>query len=580
MKIHECVIYLLGGLGVFMTAMSMMSDSLQRASGTGLKKMLNHITNNRFIGVGIGALVTAIIQSSSATTVMLVGLVNADVMTLEQATAVIMGANIGTTITGVLASLQSLNLSLYFGLLAFIGVMMMFLKGDFIKNIAGIIAGLGLIFIGLDHMSDAFDDDGIKQRFESVFKKVDFQLLLLLIGAVFTCIIQSSSAMTGLIIIFVQNKVMTLNSAIYAVLGANIGTCITALLSSIGTTVNARRTAIIHLMFNVIGTVIFIIVVWPLEKYVVKLLQKISPQPAMQIAWFHVFFNIITTIILLGFIKVLVRISKIIIRDRKKVEKVSSEDKENLKKVQFINKRFLISPEIAIKQGQKEIESMAIMARENLNRCFKELCDQDESHIDNINKYDDAISFLNLETTKYLIKLSSVIDEKLTDEVAKFFYYLNDIERIEYHAKCLLDDETKMKESDIKLSEEIIADLKNIMNIINSMYDISLKVFKPISILDCNEMEDLNEKLKNVKTIILKNHIERLAHNKYSIKIGTYFNSAIAHFDSIASHLIHIVNITNVDKIKVSLNETYKGLATQQTSDIFIITTKRHKLSE
>ena len=218
MKIYECVISLLGGIGVFMAAMNMMNSNLQKVAGAGMRRLLGKITNNPFAAVGIGAIVTMIFQSSSATTVMTIGFVNAETMNLHQATAVIMGANIGTTITGILASLQSLNISIYFGFLAFIGVVLMFFKKDILKNIGGIICGLGMIFIGLDIMSDSCKDDSIKTALRKGLEKMDFPLILLLLGIIFTALMQSSSAMTGLIIVMVQGGSMEMESALFIVL--------------------------------------------------------------------------------------------------------------------------------------------------------------------------------------------------------------------------------------------------------------------------------------------------------------------------------------------------------------------------
>ena len=254
MKIHECIISLLGGTGLFIAAMNIMSSNLQKVAGAGMRRLLAKITDNRFAGVGIGAVVTMIIQSSAATTVMVIGFVNAETMNLHQATAIIMGANIGTTITGILASLQSLNLSIYFSFLTFIGVVLMFFKKDLLKNIGGIISGLGMIFIGLDIMSDSCKDDSIKDIFKSGLEKIDFPLALLCLGIVFTAIMQSSSAITGLVIVMVQGNSMEMGSALFIILGANIGTCVTALISTIGTSINAKRTGIIHLLFNLFGT--------------------------------------------------------------------------------------------------------------------------------------------------------------------------------------------------------------------------------------------------------------------------------------------------------------------------------------
>ena len=221
MKIYECIISLLGGIGLFISAMDIMSSSLQKEAGTGMRHLLGNITSNRFAGVGIGALVTIIIQSSSATTVMTIGFVNANTITLNQAAAVIIGANIGTTITGILASLQSLNLSLYLSFLTFIGVVLIFFKKDKIKNIGGIISGLGMIFIGLTVMSNSFEDEAIKKSLRNGLEKIDFPLALLFLGILFTALMQSSSAMTGLIIVMVESKTMEMSNALFIILGAN-----------------------------------------------------------------------------------------------------------------------------------------------------------------------------------------------------------------------------------------------------------------------------------------------------------------------------------------------------------------------
>ena len=309
MQIHECIISLLAGIGVFIAAMNMMSSSLQKVAGVGMRRLLGKITDNRFAGVGIGAIVTMIVQSSSATTVMAIGFVNAETMNLHQATAIIMGANIGTTITGILASLQSLNLSVYFGFLAFIGVVLMFFKKDILKNVGGIICGLGMIFIGLELMSNSCEDESIKSALRSGLEKMDFPLALLLLGIIFTALMQSSSAMTGLIIVMVQRGSMEMGSALFIILGANIGTCVTALISTIGTSINARRTGVIHFIFNCFGTIIFTIFIWALKDKMIMFLEMLTNKPAMQIAWFHLFFNILTTIILLPMISILVWIS-------------------------------------------------------------------------------------------------------------------------------------------------------------------------------------------------------------------------------------------------------------------------------
>ncbi len=268
MNMVDAILLLLAGVGVFIAGMNMLSGGLERSAGGGLKKLLGKISSNRVAGVGVGAGVTAIIQSSSATSVMVIGFVNAGILTLFQATAIIMGANIGTTITGVLVSLKSLNITGWMMLLAFLGVMMTFFKSERIQQIGDILCGFGMIFVGLELMGDALSAENCPELtafFQNLFKKIDFPLLLILCGAAFTALIQSSSAATGIFITMVGTGALTLDNAVFLVLGSNIGTCITALLACLGTTPNAKRTALIHLTFNIVGTIVFTAFLWPLR---------------------------------------------------------------------------------------------------------------------------------------------------------------------------------------------------------------------------------------------------------------------------------------------------------------------------
>ena len=453
MKIYECIISLLAGTGVFIAAMNMMSSNLQKVAGAGMRRLLGKITNNRFAAVGIGAVVTMIIQSSAATTVMTIGFVNAETMNLHQATAVIMGANIGTTITGILASLQSLNLTIYFSFLAFIGVVLMFFKKDIVKNIGGIVCGLGMIFIGLDIMSDSCKDDSIKNVFKDGLEKINFPLALLILGVIFTALMQSSSAMAGLVIVMVQGGSMEMGSAFFIILGSNIGTCVTALISTIGTNTNAKRAGIIHLLFNVFGTVLFTIFIWIFKKNVQQFLELITSKPAMQIAWFHVFFNIITTVILLPLINILVVVSCKIIKEKKGK---STENKKQIMGFKYINKRFLLAPDIAVEQIKKEIKNMANLAKINLNRSVSELLEQNSEYIEEISAREDLIDFLNIETTKFLVKIAPSLNEKTQEDISKYFHLLNDIERIGDHAKIILDESKEMRNKGLKFRKEVI----------------------------------------------------------------------------------------------------------------------------
>ena len=539
MQIYECIICLLGGIGLFIAAMNMMSTNLQKVAGVGMRRLLGKITDNRFAGVGIGAIVTMIIQSSSATTVMAIGFVNAETMKLHQATAIIMGANIGTTITGMLASLQSLNVSLYFSFLTFIGVVLMFFKKDILKNVGGIICGLGMIFFGLDIMSDSCKDDSIKSVIRAGLLKLDFPLALLLLGIVFTALMQSSSAITGLIIVMVQGGSMEMGSALFIILGANIGTCVTALISTIGTSINARRTGIIHLLFNCFGTILFTIFIWALKKYVIQFLQLITSKPAMQIAWFHLFFNVITTLLLLPMINILVLAACKIIKEK---NGKNGENKKPIKAFKYINKRFLLAPDIAVEQIKKEIKNMADLAKTNLDRSISELLEQNSEYIEEISAREDLIDFLNIETTKFLVKLAPSISEKTAEDVSKFFHLLNDIERIGDHAKIILDESNEMKNKSIKFSQEAINEFRKVYAVVEKLFDLSIKAFEKNSQKGVEDHTILMEDFKNKEKEYVQNHFERLRKGKCSMELGSFFTSIFAHFNSICSHLENIIS--------------------------------------
>jgi Na/Pi-cotransporter len=331
MQAYECILSLIAGVGVFILAMKLMSKSLNELAGDRMRLLLQKIAGNRIKGVLIGALVTAVIQSSSATTVMVIGFVNVNVMDLNQAAAIIIGSNIGTTATGLLASLESLNISLYLSLLVFIGVMLAFVKR--IQKIADLMVGLGMIFVGLKMMSSSCNDESIKGPFQNILEKIKFPLLLEFLGVIFTAIIQSSSAMTGIVIVMVGNKVMSMRNGLFITLGANVGTCVTALIGIIGTNINSKRTAVIHLVFNISGCLLFTPILWIFNKSILSLLRAIVKKEAMQIAVFHLFFNCITASITTPLIDYLVLIAKYVVKDEENPDEIIKsfiQEKENI----------------------------------------------------------------------------------------------------------------------------------------------------------------------------------------------------------------------------------------------------------
>ena len=534
MTVFLCILALLAGSGVFMAGMNMLSSNLEKIAGNKMKSLLGKISNSRVAGVGIGASVTAIIQSSAATTVMAIGFVNAGVMTLMQATAIIMGANIGTTVTGLLVSLSSFDISLYFSVFTFIGIMMMFIKNDKVKIIGGILAGLGLLFVGLDLMSNAFNDPAIKEFFIEIFTSINFPLLLILCGIVFTALLQSSSAATGLVIVMVGNGAIDVSSALFIILGSNIGTCVTAIIASIGTTTNAKRTAFIHLAFNVIGTIIFTIFIWIFTPYIVSFLDAIFPNNGeMQIALFHIIFNVTTTLLLLPFIKWLVRLAELVIREKKK----ESAPAFTLK---YVDDRLLTTPPIALMQVKKEVEYMASLANEKLERSFDVIFLKDKTKIDKVYEVEEHINFMNNALTKYLIKLSSLVNSDEEKIIGSYFHVLNDIERIGDHAENFLEVGIKLIENNLSFSKEGEEEVKTMYSKVLAMYDLAIEGFDDVKKNHLKELDKYEQQLDDMKDDLSSSHFDRLADGKCSIEMGDMFYSIISGLERVGDHLVNV----------------------------------------
>ena len=433
MELIQSLIWLLAGVGIFIVGMNFLSSALEKSAGSGMKKLLEKISNNRFSGVGIGAGVTALVQSSSATSVMVIGLVNAGVMTLMQATPIIMGANIGTTITGVLVALKNdyFNMAMY--ALAFAGVMMGFVKKEKVKLAGTLCSGLGLIFVGLNIMGskEAFKNPLIMEMFTDIFKTINFPLLLILVGIIFTALIQSSSAATGVVITMVGTGVLPLDLALFIILGANIGTCVTALLASVGANANSKRVALIHFTFNFIGTALFTAFIWIFKDPMVNLLMSMFPGDdamslQMRVSMFHVIFNVTTTLALLPFVKQLVDYSCLIIKDKKEAEEKMS--------FRYVDERLLSTPPIALAQVKKEIEYMFDLVEENTSLSLVAMNTGSPEHNSKIRSNEKIINFTNNALTKFLIELSGSVDQSDERIIGSYFHVLNDLERIGHQA--------------------------------------------------------------------------------------------------------------------------------------------------
>lgn len=531
------ILSLIAGIGVFMFGMKFMSDGLERSAGKGMRRLLGRITNNRFAGVGIGAAVTGIIQSSAATTVMVMGFVNAGLMTLAQATAIIMGANIGTTVTGFLVSLSAVGSTFIavLGIFVFVGAfMVLFLKKEKYKRIGSILGGLGMIFIGLELMSGAFGQGALSDAMIDVFTSINFPLLLILVGFAFTALIQSSSAVTGILVTMIGASALPLDCAMFIVLGTNIGSCVTALIAAIGADTNAKRVAVIHLTDNIVGTIIFTAVIWPLSDKVVALFQTCFPQPQLQVAMFHFFFNLITTAILLPFIKLIVRFAEFVVRDKRG-------SKDEAPHMYYIDDRFLQTPPIAVAQVKREVDHMGEMAKSNLKRAMTAVLTSDLGEREAVLKDEERINYINKGVAKYLIKLSSQSLSR-TDEkfVGSLFHVINDMERIADYAKNFFDDISEMVENDCAFTQQALDELEDMYAKVMAMFDSAMYIFANNAVGKLNELAEREREIDMTKRLLGNNHIARLNAGGCSVEGGTHFYSMISALERIADHLTNI----------------------------------------
>ena len=539
MQLVQSLIWLLAGVGVFIIGMNFMGDALEKSAGTGMKRLLEKISNNRFSGVGIGAGVTAIVQSSSATSVMVIGLVNAGVMTLMQATPIIMGANIGTTITGVLVALKNDYFDMAMYLLAFAGVMMGFSGKEKVKLAGSLCCGLGLIFVGLNIMSseEAFGNPLVEDLFTEIFKKIDFPLLLIFVGVIFTALIQSSSAATGIVITMVGSGVLPLSIALFIVLGANIGTCVTALLASVGANANSKRVALIHFTFNVIGSLLFTAIIWLFREPVVQLLTSIFPgndamSLQMRVSLFHVIFNVTTTCLLLPFTKHLVQYSCAVIKDEK-------ENHDTLT-FKFVDERLLTTPPVALMQVKKEIDYMISLVEENLHHSFIAMYSGSGECNDKIVANEAIIDFTNSALTKYLIKLSSNVEESSETVIGSYFHVLNDLERIGDHAENFHEIGMEMIERKLSFSPQGYAGIKAMNHVVTEMFAIAKDAFENLHKENLPRLTELEEQVDRMKRDLTAEHFVRLADGKCSIDVSPYYSSTVAGLERVADHLVNV----------------------------------------
>lgn len=523
-------ISILGGLGLFLYGMNIMAQGLQNSAGNKLKKIIELLTSNVIMGVLVGTVVTAIIQSSSATTVMVVGFVNAGIMTLNQAIGVIMGANIGTTVT---AQLVSFNLEGLAPVALGIGIILyLFSSKASVKNIAQILLGFGILFTGMEFMKDAVKPLAEYKGFTDALVSFGHRPILgLLLGFAITGIVQSSSASMGMLIALATQGLIPLSSALPILYGDNIGTCVTSLLSSIGASRNAKRAAIMHLLFNVIGSILFLLV---LNKPITYIVTQIDPtDAARQIANAHTLFNLINVFILLPFSKYIVKLAIKLVPD-------NSDENDN-KTTKYLDERMLETPSIALGNTIKETLRMGEIAKKCLSSSMDGFINKSDKSTKLAFETEETINVLQRSILNYLLNLSKTsLPDNLVESVDDLFNTVNDIERIGDHSENIAELATTVIENNLDLSKEGIDEVNEMYNMVIKNYEEALKLINEKDHSLANKILNREEEVNKIEKSIRINHIYRLNNEKCSIDSGIVYIDLISNLERISDHCANI----------------------------------------
>lgn len=535
---YTTIFNLIGGLGLFVFGMELMGDGLQKTAGDRLKRLLEILTNNRIMGILVGAGVTSIIQSSSATTVMVVGFVNAGLMTLAQATGVIMGANIGTTIT---AQLVAFKLTAIAPVIVGIGVVMyLFGKKKKVKNLGEVLLGFGVLFMGMATMEGALKPlaklPEIKQAFVSLSTH---PIVAVLAGAVVTAIVQSSSASTGILLALASTGIITLDAALPVLFGCNIGTCITALLASITANRTAKKAALIHITFNVLGTVIFMIFLNQVRGFIVVLSEwtNTTGNIQRQIANTHTFFNVTNTLVLAPFISYLIKFVNVIIPGDDNVEVMS---------LKYLDERIIETPSIAVGQTLKEVVRMGRLAIENLNNSMESFFNEDEELIKSVYEKEELINFLDREITAYLVRLSQAsLSEEESELITSFFHTVNDLERIGDHSENIVELAQYRIDHDLKFSDYAIGELKHMYGMVQSSIKNAVDALENGSVENIMSVIAAEKDIDILEKRLRADHIERLNQGICIPASGTIFLDMISNLERVGDHANNVAQSAN-----------------------------------
>ena len=523
-----------GGLGLFLFGMELMSDSIEKVAGAKLRRILEIFTTNRFMGMIVGIIFTGIIQSSSACTVMVVSFVNSGLMNLYQAAGVILGANIGTTIT---SQLVSFNLSKIAPLILLVGVVvMMFTKKEKVRKVAEVVVGFGILFVGLSTMSQAMANMKNEPQVVNLLMSLKNPFLATLMGFALTAVIQSSSVTVSIVLLLANQDLLPLPITLYIILGCNIGACATAMLASMTGKKDAKRAALIHLLFNIIGTVIIYIALFVAGDQIVELIKSISADNGRFVANAHTMIKIAQVIMLFPFTGWLVKMTYLIVPGED--QKVGYRESYQLK---YIGDKVVFNPATAVVEVIKELERMASLAEENLNRAMNALITLDEEDIEEVYEVEKNINFLNHAITDYLVKINqTTLPIEDLNSLGALFHVVNDIERIGDHAENVADAARQRKEEGISISKEAQKELGDMLEMVNKIIRYAVEMFAKSDETHMQEIVTLEDQVDEKERELQKKHVERLTKGECSPEAGMIFSDIVSGLERVADHATNI----------------------------------------
>lgn len=546
---YVVVFYMIAALGAFLIGFKLLSENLQRVANKGLRRLFDKTSKNKFAGVGIGAGATILMQSSGATTVMVIGFVNAGILSLAQATAIIMGANIGTTVTTILLALGMANVGDYFMVLAFIGIFIaMVCKNGKVRSWGLTAAGFGLVFFGLTIISGcstALNQNPALQKILRLEIQPAFlePLFLLFIGALITAIMQSSTAVNAILLSMLTAGIQIGNGGnaiLYIVLGTNIGTCVTALISSMGATTNAKRAALIHFLFNFCGSILFLIMlsIWSdfMDSFWVRIINFGDPQMSarMQLALFHLAFNSLCTAIFLPLTNVIVKTTEFIIRDKKQKEVLH---------ISYMDERILSTPAIAIAQLQKETIAMGNKCMDALDKSFNAFIARDTSLAEDINAENEDITLMSKQITDYLIKVSGETISVHDDQKISIMYHaIADMLRISEISDNFVKYTRSYEEKGLKFSDSVFGDLITMHGKLTDMYKLAISIFETFDKTHFDELEIIENSVDAMRRSLIDGHIRRLNEGSCTPESSSVFINLVSNLERVGDHITFIAH--------------------------------------